>query len=81
VRSLGAIVELRRGAGDGGLRPLGPAGALVALAEQWPQRRAQGAAGFERLARLVRTVPAYSLSVGDLDRGAERLGALVEGRA
>ena len=76
---LAGIVCPRHVPGSGGaLTPLSPAEALTAMAEQLPSLARDGAAVFHALADVVARLPAYALTVDDLDRAEHTLAGLVE---
>ncbi len=63
---------------DGELTPLSPAEALTTVAAQLPSLARDGAEVFHTLADIVTRVPAYALSVDDLDRAETTLAALLD---
>lgn len=64
---------------SGELVTLSPAAALTAVAEQLPSLAREGASVFRSLATIVTQVPAYALSVEDLDRAEATLATIVDG--
>ena len=60
------------------LTPMSPAAALVELTQHFPGLVAGGREGFRRLARLVETVPAFTLGFHDLDDAEQVLRALAD---
>jgi hypothetical protein len=63
---------------DGALTPLTPAAALAAVAGQLPSLTRDGAPVFHALAGIVGRVPAFALSVDDLDVAEATLVRLVD---
>jgi hypothetical protein len=63
---------------DGSLEPLSAAAALALIADQLPSLGRDGAEVFHALARVVATIPAFSMKVDNLDVATAQLESLVD---
>jgi hypothetical protein len=61
------------------LEPLSPAAALALVADQLPSLGRDGAEVFHALARVVERIPAYAMTVDDLDEATAELEHLIDG--